>query len=231
MKERPILFSDQMVRAILEGRKTQTRRIVKQVPHWQHCGKDIMEWGLSDCYTEEDGTHWLDIQTDVDDNSHNEIKCPFGQPGDRLWVRESFRFSSAHDHLPPSVVPVGDKVEYFADTTAHHYLDGKCRSSIHMPRWASRITLEITGIRVERLQEMRRDDAFSEGVEHVNPYNVTNGLPPGMPACFKNYQKDNGWFAADPVASFRSLWESINGPGSWDANPLVWVIEFRRINP
>ena len=131
MKERPILFSGPMVRAILEGRKTQTRRIVKQVQHWQHCGKDIMEWGLSDCYTEEDGTHWLDIQTDVDDNSHNEIKCPFGQPGDRLWVRETWGKT------------VEDTICYRADEPGS--IVSRWRPSIHMPRWASRITLEVTG--------------------------------------------------------------------------------------
>lgn len=221
MKERPIIFNAPMVRAILDGRKTQTRRIVKQVPRWQHCGLDIMEWGLSACYTEKDGRHWLDIQTDVDDNSHEEIFCPYGQPGDRLWVRETWAENLV---LPLEDRPGGNWI-YRADDK----YTSTWRPSIHMPRWASRITLEIASIRVERLQEMRRDDAFREGVEHVNPYNVTPGLLPGMPACFKNYQKKDGWFTGDPVSSFMSLWESINGSGSWNANPWVWVIEFREI--
>ena len=223
MKERPILFSGPMVKAILDERKTQTRRVVKQVPHWEHCGKDIMEWGLSDCYTEEDGTHWLDIQTEVDDNSHKEIFCPYGQPGDRIWVRETWAQTDTRFEKVP--------VAYRATDDGRALLDDKWRPSIHMPRWASRITLEITGIRVERLQEISEEDAIAEGLSAITKdgklikYGITDrdGLPGN---------DDYGWhwskFEVDARFAYRKLWESINGPGSWDANPWVWVVEFKR---
>jgi hypothetical protein len=216
MKERPILFSGPMVRAIIEGRKTQTRRIVKQVPHWQHCGKDIMEWGLSGCYTDDEGWHWLDIQTEVDDNSHDEIKCPYGQPGDRLWVRETWA------PMPGGPVTPQNGVIYRADSSD----SWTWRPSIHMPRWASRITLEITSVRVERLREISASDSIAEGIEPVpdnSPFRNTCG--------WKDYlEPDSLPFDHDkPSASFRTLWESINGPGSWKLNPWAWVIEFKKL--
>lgn len=234
MKERQILFSGPMVRAILDGRKTQTRRIVKQVPHWEHCGKDIMEWGLSDCYTEEDGTHWLDIQTDVDDNSHKEIFCPYGQPGDRLWVRETWTFGTG---------PVGDEPPG-PDNSAIIYraswdvevpetpLDGAWKPSIHMPRWASRITLEITGIRVERLNDISEGDAIDEGINSIRTHEFDRKHFPEWRKEFDNAIKNRDKPLIGPLPStvFRSLWESINGPGSWDANPWVWVVEFRKVD-
>ena len=220
MKERPILFSGPMVKAILEGRKTQTRRIVKQVPHWQHCGKDIMEWGLSGCYTD-NGQHWLDIQTEVDDNSHEEIRCPYGKPGERLWVRETWAAWDSVSDLEASELEcsVGDMVEmgisqahisYRADPGFHAY---RWRPSIFMPRWASRITLEIVSVRVERLQDISDEDAIAEGV----------GSPVGTPLRYGSVTED--WNRR----AFASLWQSINGPGSWDANTWVWVVEFKRV--
>lgn len=199
VKERPILFSGPMVRAILDGKKTQTRRVIKPQPEMELDGECLPD---GSCYG-----GWEPVLPPW-------CKWPY-QNGMRLWVRETWGKT------------VEGTVCYRANEPGS--IVSRWRPSIHMPRLASRITLEITGVRVERLQEMRRDDAFAEGVEHVNPYSVTPGLPPGMPACFKNYQKDDGWFAADPVASFRSLWQSINGPGSWDASPWVWVIEFRMV--
>ena len=219
MKERPILFSGPMVRAILDGRKTQTRRIVKQVPHWEHCGKDIMEWGLSDCYTEEDGTHWLDIQTDVDDNSHKEIFCPYGQTGDRLWVRETW-----------APLAVSSKGAYYR-ADIENPKRGGWKPSIHMPRWASRITLEVTGARVERLQDISRGDAIAEGVdwkrcptyqsiESFTEQRLAQKL--GM-ACFPV-------LTIDYIGGYKRLWESINGPGSWNDDPFVWVVNFKRVD-
>ena len=222
MKERPILFSEPMVRAILVGRKTQTRRVVKQVPHWQHCGRDIMEWGLSDCYTDDKGSHWLDIQTHVDDNSHDEIKCPFGQHGDRLWVRENGWERPDRTRK---------QMREGADTWAPYYYDAdgicvadidgfgfKRRPSIHMPRWASRITLEITAVRVERLQDISEEDAEAEGVyEYIGEPQVECD---GQVLHFPD---------ASFVRGYLSVWESIHGPGSWAANPWVWVLEFPRV--
>ena len=98
-----------------------------------------------------------------------------------------------------------------------------------MPRWMSRITPEITNVQCEQLRYIRRDDAFAEGVEAVDPYAISPELPPGMPACFRDYQDAGNCFSADPIRSFRSLWESINGEGSWVANPWVWVVEFKQV--
>jgi hypothetical protein len=213
MKERPILFSGAMVRAILSGAKTQTRRIVKPQP------------------TKTSGTHrgyplplmandwaWPHPRTSAATTISNrpngplgwEIHCPYGQPGDRLWVREAW---SIDPHPGPNYSgglrsPDGGEVMYRATDGWH----GPWRPSIHMPHWASRLTLEITGVRVERLKEIGAADAMEEGVAvHADHYNKPIGHP------------------CSPVMAYRDLWEYINGPGSWDANPWVWVVEFRRI--
>lgn len=233
MKERPILFNGPMVRAIIDGRKTQTRRVVKQVQHWEHCGKDIMEWCLSDCYTEEDGTHWLDIQTDVDDNSHVEIFCPYGKPGDRLWVRETW----AEVPFPATgpkckMLPDGRGVTFRADWNGNPS-GFKWRPSIHMPRLACRLTLENSRVRVERLQDISEEDAIAEGLACLTKdgslYKYGIADRDGLPG-----DDDYGWhwkeWESDARLAYKKLWESINGPGSWDANPWVWVIEFKRIN-
>lgn len=183
-KERPILFSAEMVRAILDGRKTQTRRTVKlnQAGRVQR-GKQ--QWHI--------------------DDPNAALACPYGQPGDRLWVRETwapgatqtmYRAGCSPDYLPP---------------------DGKWRPSIHIPRWASRITLEITGVRVERLQDISEDDARDEGIEDGGCLN-----------CGEREPCECSSPVPDARDSFAHLWQSINGPDSWDVNPWVWVVEFRR---
>ena len=198
MKERPILFSAPMVRALLDGSKTQTRRVVKR--------------GISD----------------VTDAYRHPALCPHGQPGDRLWVREAhWWFKDEHDpvtgYFPPKLT--AEDVQYRADG------DDDCkvwRPSIHMPRWASRISLEITSVRVERMHNISETDAVAEGIQAV-----ARGI------WWKNYTYPNG-FNGKPTLivgyrtakeSYRSLWESINVTGSWVANPWVWVIEFRRLKP
>jgi len=176
MKERPILFSAPMVRAILDGSKTQTRRIVK---------------------------------------SQSNICCPFGKPGDRLWVRETFQgplFDSDNSKCCVYRADGGEAPEY---VDADDNLRQGWKPSIFMPRWASRITLEITGVRVERLQDISASDCYAEG-------------------CFRPDQlkslgsevttRDNA------RGAYRKLWESINGADSWDANPWVWVVEFKAID-
>lgn len=223
MKERPIIFNAPMVRAILVGRKTQTRRVVRQVPHWQHCGRDIMEWGLSDCYTDESGRHWLDIQTHVDDNSHDEIKCPFGKPGDRLWCKETWRIDGLSTK---GALEIGRRHTDGLSFRADMYGDRSCDDcpwipSIHMPRWASRITLEITGVRVERLCNITDDDAKSEGAEKGLWDSATMTLTVPTDVAGKYY--------ATHISGFAFLWQSIYGPGSWEANPFVWVLEFKRV--
>lgn len=176
MKERPILFSAPMVRALLEGRKTQTRRIVK--------------------LPAKDGSGDNRFVFDDAEGRKRFIDCPYGEPGDRLWVRETWR---------PAQV---DGMAWYAATCGDETHE-RWKPSIHMPRWASRITLEITGVRVEQLQDISESDAIAEGV-----------TPSDMKAisCLdRNYH------------AYFMLWESINGSGSWDLNPWVWVIEFRRI--
>lgn len=198
-KEHPILFSAPMVRAILEGRKTQTRRIAKEFD-----GKDVDA---------------------IIRRFPNQQGCPYGQPGDRLWVRETVwipRPRTRHDML--EVADTWPKCIYSADTDAieiewmkeHRW---KQRPSIHMPRWASRITLEVTRVRVERLKDISAEDAIAEG---VNP--SYRHIAPDCIAAAELQCKA----ARD---AFRDLWESINGAGSWSANPWVWVVEFKRITP
>lgn len=210
MKERPILFSDAMVRAILDGRKTQTRRIVKTpIP------TDIISvvaYALRNGL-QRFGWKWKPGAVELSD-----IKCPYGQVGDRLWVRECFGDMSPDrcDGMHGSdfnVVDDNKGVTRFIlyRATAPRGFEwpkeepaDRWTTSIHMPRWASRITLEITSVRVERLQDISRDDCFDEGYTH-------------------SFEKD------DPEAWFVRLWQSIYGPESWAANPWVWVIEFKQV--
>lgn len=198
-KERPILFNEGMVRAILEGRKTQTRRVVKPQP---------------DFVTDE---RWPARFTPQDADLGRlgkVISCRYGQPGDRLWVRETTK-----EDVPGSVslaIYDADYAHVMDESGAHAewwYSKPVC-PSIHMPRWASRITLEITDIRVERLQDISGEDSAAEGVTG----------PIGSSRAYGVVTKQ---FARD---QFMRLWESINGPDSWHLNPWVWVIEFERID-
>lgn len=176
--ERPILFSGEMIRAILEGRKTQTRRVIKPQPEFD--GGFPIWWP----------------------------QCPYGKKGDRLWVREAF---SVCDH------PQGPVCSYKADHPQDEYL--KWRPSIHMPRCASRITLEIINIRIEQLQEISDSDALAEGVP-VNESAIS------VPLSGEFDEKET-----IPRALYRDLWDSINAKRGfgWDVNPWVWVIEFKRL--
>lgn len=244
MKERPILFSGPMVRAILEGRKTQTRRIVKpmsgmqkewldsdminSVPHG-----DMMAGGWQMHHPLAGTRHKFNGR--IVDEPYNSplgwIRCPYGQPGDRLWVREEhFRFG--HWEPVSGVRTKGgrQKWKFVADTheilfaspesfrKGRHHKDPATpawhkRLARFMPRAASRITLEITVVRVERLNGISEANAKAEGATPTVPiYGDCGGYP-------HEGHRDG----------FRSLWESINGEGSWAANPWVWVIEFRRL--
>ncbi|MDP4557915.1 hypothetical protein Q9247_09490 [Halomonas meridiana] len=199
-KERPILFNGDMVNAILAGRKTQTRRIVK--PQRHPYGEIISADKVAEEVLGMTGA----------------IRCPYGQPGDRLWVREAFR-SRRVDNLP------GD-VAYRADCpgekTVPNSYGRPWKPSIHMPRWASRITLEIVSVRVERLQNISEADAMAEGIEL--PENGTYRDYSVKPENNEGYD-----YCKSPVDSYRTLWEKINGSDSWDANPWVWVVEFKRV--
>ena len=184
--ERPILFSGPMVKAILDGRKTMTRRVVK--------GKTALEWLEPGVFS-----------PSFVGNPENGL-CPYGKPGDLLWVRETF--AAPFQHLD---CEEGKTVFYRADGAQQD--DGQWSPSIFMPRWASRITLEVAGVRVERLQEITDADALAEGVNTQGPYFV------------EDYEKQQSY----TVAQFAALWDSINGKTyPWDSNPWVWVIEFTK---
>lgn len=208
MKERPILFSAAMVRAILGGQKTQTRRVVKPqpspdfLPQVGNYHRTLVD--------KKDGEQFPDPVSRYGASDENEdYPCPHGQPGDRLWVRETFQ-----------ECPECGRPDYAADVNRPRNCRscdatlGKWRPSIHMPRWASRITLEIVAVRVERLRKISCEDAMAEGIDHYCP---------GVTAALR------GESEADPREEYRDLWESINGAGSWEANPWVWVIEFRKL--
>lgn len=208
MHEHPIIFSAPMVRAILEGRKTQTRRVVK-LPHANPLGQwEPTTFGGGGIYTTKgekvphQGAIWHTRTGDV-------IGCPYGQPGDRLWVRETWGCKDAdrpgvRDGRKPQP---GDSIQYAAnDADAWQWrVPGALpwRPSIHMPRWASRITLEITDVRVQRVQDISEEDALAEGCRSQIKHS----------------------------AAFADLWDSINesrGFG-WNANPYVWALTFRRV--
>lgn len=189
MKERPILFSGPMVRAILDGSKTQTRRIFKGTT--EHKGP------YNPAYMEahQQANGWGSI-------------CPYGTPGDRLWVRETWAVQHEYDAAAPSEIGASAQWHYAATED----LGGlRKRPSIFLPRRGSRILLEITDVRVQRLQEISEEDARAEGA--IGALNDSIG--------------DN-WCARE---AFAALWESINGTGSWDANPWVWAITFQRLEP
>lgn len=214
IKERPILFSGEMVRAILEGRKTQTRRVVKIADPF---GKGVSVDSPSESIGAVSENEWAYF--DAMGGMSGPVKCPYGQPGDRLWVRETWSVHPAMDEWKPSDISPDNSVDYIAGPDRFSGF-GKTRPSIFMPRWASRITLEIVSVRVERLQDIKSADAEAEGVERVGR------------CLWRDYAgiSESSEFI-NPVASFATLWQSINGPDSWGANPWVWVVGFRRIQP
>lgn len=181
MRERPILFSGPMVRAILDGTKTQTRRVAMHTV----CGVRVARLAY-------------DPAPDV-------CACPYGVPGDRLWVRETFApFSTG------GAVYRADKPRF--SPGAHEVVGGSWHPSIHMPRWASRLSLEVTGVRVERLQDISEADAIAEGCHDSDgaPTQELSGTARG---------------------AFALLWDDLNADRGygWDANPWVWVVEFRKV--
>ncbi|MFU4949084.1 hypothetical protein ACM7ZP_02180 [Pseudomonas aeruginosa] len=220
-RERPILFNDQMVRAILEGRKTVTRRAVKDTGF----------------YAIDAAIHGNEVA--LREREALSTRCPFGQPGDRLWVRET------HAQVFEVDIPDGRPAGPIGTAGSPGRPDWKCRyvyrsdgempnvqwhhvgdsqpvrwtPSIHMPRRASRILLSITAVRVERLQDISEEQALAEGVR---------GEPcdHARQAC-----ADIGCWGDTAKGAFGFLWESLNGEGSWAANPWVWVVEFKRVTP
>ena len=202
MKERPILFSAPMVRALLAGTKTQTRRVVKPQPEWL---PEVRETRRTDGFVWPIGALGQQCGAPL-------VKLPYGVPGDRLIVRETFRLPAEYDDVKPSLVRSSAPVWYAADGRAEDGW-GKTRVSIHMPRWASRLTLKITDVRVERLQDISALDAMAEGLTWTAPgmWSVDRTLP---------------IIGVNPRTVYAELWEHINGPDAWDANPWVWAVSF-----
>jgi len=215
MTDRPILFQADMVRAILDGRKTMTRRPLRIQP------LDVIPMKVPN--------EWVTLRTRDPEPHGDVIRCRFGGVGDRLWVRETWGALPHFDHVAPRDIPKFAEINYAADGPCP--IVTKWRPSIFMPRWASRITLEIVNVRCERVQSMPRDDAFFEGVSPIDPYEIQPDLPAGFPAAFPDYGDPTNFFTADPVMSFASLWDKINAKRGfgWDENPYVWVVEFRKV--
>ncbi len=213
-----------MVRALLDGSKTQTRRVLRD--------QNPVDLGAA-----MHGTHlsrrsvFDKVAQTVVGTRLAVVRCPYGQPGDQIWVRENWQYANWTEDGYPWIGYQADGAEKLIEPIPSEWserlfdiwaglsetenlaidsraADRRWRSSIHMPRWASRITLEITGVRVERLQVISRGDAMAEGCP------------------FPNMAQGD-----DPRKWYAELWESINGKSSWDANPWVWVIEFQRVTP
>lgn len=257
MTDRPILFSAPMVRALLAGTKTQTRRIVKGlIGEDHHAPHGPVLWVSEDeCFP---------LPSDAAVRC-----CPYGQPGDRLWVRETWRIGSfreadgaypnrvaldyaatpelvrtpwlhpsaeswtklySQSHKDCTRAAASGSTDIWEDGDGWGWEHGKSpcrwRPSIHMPRWASRITLEITGVRVERLNDISEADAIAEGIKPSSG-NIKGWVCP-LVDCKAGQLAIR---VQDPRSAYGGLWEIINGPGSWAANPWVWVVEFRRVSP
>ncbi|CAJ1253667.1 morphogenetic protein [Klebsiella pneumoniae] len=200
-----MIFNGEMVRSLLDGRKTQTRRIVKGT---DGAVKFCKEWNIN-------GEEVFVVLGEKDHTGMNPvlgaISCPFGAVGDRIWVREAFRVHSRATDVATLVYKASERNSWTEQTRRvpvavcnKPATPEKWTPSLHMPRWASRILLEITGVRVERLRSMSQDDARAEGV-----IAASGPMEAGL--------------------AFRELWDSIYGEESWKANPWVWVIEFKRV--
>jgi hypothetical protein len=227
MRERPVLMNGAMVRAVLDGRKMQTRRLVKLPPAPNHLG----EW-KPDTFggTDARGREHPEQPCIWHTRTGHCIACPLGAVGDRLWVKETWQhYDWSEDGEPclryaadcatiwPAVpddataeqlhdrwIALSDPANYRIDNAAR---DRRWRPAIHMPRWASRLMLEITDVRVQRLQDISREDAKAEGVDPA----IVGGI---RGACYRE--------------AFAQLWDSVNGADAWDANPWVWAITFRK---
>ena len=239
MKEHPILFNADMVKAILEGRKTQTRRVVKKQSIFENedCKSHRItyfskSWGCPCC----GAGHILDTQ------------CPFDKVGDRLWVRETWQAISPE--YPPLPIEECDIIYKATDShpgfDAYEYAIDMCLSddyverigditypwkpSIHMPRWASRITLEITNIRVERLQDISEEDAIDEGIQEYEGI-VDIKCYSGSPVEIHGIRYGKDCEHEDPINAFEELWDAIykETEKSWDNEPWVWVVEFKKV--
>lgn len=259
MKDLPILFSGPMIRSILDGRKTQTRRVLT-VP-WRGSSRALP---YGPYWVETDGRLLFCDECGAHHDAEEEMVSPYGQPGDRLWVRETWRTSRSLDALSPQRIEeqarkagathgpfapalyVADGNSLTADLPEGGW--GKTRVSIHMPRWASRLALEVTEVRVQRLQEISEEDAAAEGVQSV-VYESWTAYDPeteGYPSFgaepdaemiarrrLENVRHHEPRIISTAKEQFRLLWASINGERqgcAWGSNPWVWAVSFRRVS-
>lgn len=214
-REKPILFSGPMVRAILSGRKTMTRRVVKPQPpsveavqkkcgtdyHWMPPGRGVDYWRVA-------GPVWA-VRELMGREPY--LRCPYGKPGDeRLWVRETWAHTNDYD----GQVLIGKRTALYRADEETTIQPSRWRPSIFMPRWASRITLEITGVRVERLQDISHEDACAEG------FDKSTAAPDDKALNGRTWGR----------LAFSQLWDKLNADRgySWDSSPWVWVVSFRR---
>ncbi|HBV8869436.1 TPA: hypothetical protein MD823_002006 [Klebsiella pneumoniae] len=244
MKERGMIFNSEMVRAILDGRKTQTRRIMKVQPESNQLGLLLITDSTK--HSDIGKYHWAESNATGNHVRSKLFSSPFGAVGERIWVRETWATlgneegcyvdwednlckgderSAARIYRASCEQRPGDyglwsipDDAYWKPHTKEHKFEGAWRPSIHMPRWASRILLEITDVRVERLNAISEEDARAEGIIDGGCLNCGEPEPCGC----ANPEPD----ATD---AFAYLWQSIYGQDNWNANPWVWVIEFKRI--
>ena len=239
MKEHPILFSPPMIKAILSGSKTQTRRAVQPpVKKWGP-PTNLAETGIGDYSGRaNDPTSWgwpfMDDGGDISLASFADIICPYGKAGEHLWVREAWHTEHKYNKVKPSDLPKTAKFwfDWYMMSTPHsdfvshfcgldldaQWAKGNRRPSIFLPRWASRIILEITDVRVERLQDITEADAVAEGCSAEPCDHVRQSC------------EDIGCWGNTAKGDYGHLWEQINGDGSWATNPWVWAIEFKRVS-
>ncbi|HGN8973586.1 TPA: hypothetical protein ACK1R2_001607 [Klebsiella pneumoniae] len=244
MKERGMIFNSEMVRAILDGRKTQTRRIMKVQPESNQLGLLLITDSTK--HSDIGKYHWAESNATGNHVRSKLFSSPFGAVGERIWVRETWATlgnedgccidwegnlckgderSAARIYRASCEQRPGDyglwsipDDAYWKPHTKEHKFEGAWRPSIHMPRWASRILLEITDVRVERLNAISEEDARAEGIIDGGCLNCGEPEPCGC----ANPEPD----ATD---AFAYLWQSIYGQDNWNANPWVWVIEFKRV--
>lgn len=230
-KERPILFSGPMVRAILEGRKTATRRTIKPMRGYEDCNTCRPDKAAAS------NSVWWHGRLEAVGVMQD---CPYGKPGDRLWVRETWYCDHFEVQQGPYLQPADmvnldqaredGSLVYAADgLTPYEQEQPKWKPSIHTPRWVSRILLEITDVRVERLQDGEGETAFESRYVAEGIHRIHHGDGEYYYHPFKSEPGPGNWI--DPIDAWRELWVSINGTESWNANPWVWVVEFKRVTP
>ena len=250
MTERGMIFNAEMVRAILDGRKTQTRRIMKVQPESNQLGLLLITDSTK--HSDIGKYHWAESNATGNHVRSKLFSCPFGAVGDRIWVRETWAilgnedgccidweeklckadersaariYRASCEQRPGNygLWSIPDDADWKPHTKDYQY-EGAWRPSIHMPRWASRILLEITDVRVERLNAISEEDARAEGVGIALWFAAI-----GVPESEWTSLGKQGAMQASHINKFATLWESIYGAESWKANPWVWVIEFKRV--